>query len=51
MAKFIYNNAKNSGIGHKFFKLNYHYHCCVLYKEDINSCFKFKSVNKLLIKL
>ena len=47
MAKFAYNNAKNASINHIPFKLNCGYHLCIFYKEDINSCSKSKSADKL----
>ena len=51
MAKFAYNNIKNSSTGHTFFKLNYGYYFYISYKKNINFHSKSKSVNKLLIKL
>ena len=51
MAEFVYNNANNTNNGHMLFKLNYRYHFCVLYKEDIDSHSKSKSVDKLSAKL
>ena len=33
------------------FKLNYSYHFPIFYKENIDLCFKSKSVDKLLTKL
>lgn len=49
--KFIYNNAKNANMSYILFKLNYDYHLEILYKKNINSCFKLKIIDKLLIKL
>lgn len=51
MAKFAYNNAKNTSISHTLFELNCGNHPNVSYKKDINPCFKTKSVNKLVTKL
>lgn len=51
IAKFVYNNNKNVSIGHILFKLNCDYHFQMSYKDNINFCFKFKSVDKLLIEL
>ena len=51
MAKFAYNNAKNSSIGYMPFNLNCRYHFCIFFKEDINCCFQSKIGHKLLIKL
>ena len=51
MAKFAYNNAKNTSTGHTLFELNCGYHSWVSYKEDINLCSKSKSANKLLVEL
>ena len=51
MAEFTYNNAKNAGTGHTFFELNYGYHLQMSYKEEVDSCSKSKSVNKLSAEL
>ena len=51
MAKFAYNNAKNTSTGHISFELNCEYYLWVSYKEDINPRSKFKSANKLLAEL
>lgn len=51
MAKFIYNNAKNTSTSHTSFKLNCSYHLWILYKDDINPCFKSKSIDDLSIEL
>ena len=50
IAKFTYNNAKNASTSHTPFELNYEYHPCVLYKEDIDPHSKLKSADKLLAK-
>ena len=36
MAEFVYNNAKNAGISHTPFELNFSYYPQMLYKEDVN---------------
>ena len=51
MAKFAYNNAKNTNIGHISFKLNCDFHLQASYKEDINSCFQLKLADKLANEL
>ena len=51
MAKFIYNNAKNTSMGYILFKLNYGYHPKMLFEDETNSCSKSYSANKLVIKL
>ena len=51
IAKFAYNNAKNTSIGHTPFELNYGYHPCVFYIKDINCRSRFKSANELLTEL
>lgn len=51
MPEFAYNNTKNASIGHMPIKLNYCYHSRISYKEDMDSCFKSKSVDELSIKL
>ena len=38
MAKFAYNNTKNSSTGHTLFELNCGYHLCVFFEEDTNLC-------------
>lgn len=51
IAKFAYKDAKNASSGNNLFELNCNYYFQILYKKDIDSCFKFKSANKLLAKL
>ena len=51
MAKFAYNNAKNTSTDHTLFKLNYGYHPCVSYKEDLDPHSKSKTTEKLSSKL
>ena len=48
MAKFTYNNTKNTSISHMLFELNCGYHSRMLYKDDVNSHFQFKLEDKLL---
>lgn len=51
MAKFAYNNAKNTSTGHTLFKLNSDYYPKMLYEDDINFCSQSKTADKLLIEL
>ena len=51
IAEFAYNNAKNVSIGHTLFELNCGYHPRMSYKEEVNSCSKSKSANKLSVEL
>ena len=51
MAEFAYNNAKNVSTGHTPFELNYGYYPWMLYKEEVDSCSKFKSTDKLSVEL
>ena len=51
MTEFAYNNAKNASTGHIPFKLNYGYHPCVFYKEDLDPRSKSKSAEELSSKL
>ena len=51
MAKFVYNNAKNTSTGHTFFKFNCNYHFCVFFKEDTNLYSKLKIAKRLSSKL
>ena len=51
MAKFAYNNVKNSSIGHTSFKLNWGYHPCDFFEKNTNLCFKSKSTDELSAEL
>ena len=51
MAKFTYNNTKNTSISYIFFKLNCSFHLKVLYNKDLNLCSKSKTPDKLVAKL
>ena len=51
MAKFAYNNAKNSNTGHMSFELNYGYHPYVSFEEDTNLCSQLKWADKLSVVL
>ncbi len=51
MAKFAYNNTKNTSIGYTFFKFNCGFHSQVLFEEDVNSCSRSRLANKLADKL
>ena len=51
MAKFAYNNAKNTGTSYTLFKLNSGYYPRVLFKENVNPGLKSYSTNKLVDKL
>ena len=50
MTECIYNNVKNTSIGHISFKLNYRYHPRVSFKDDANSYSKFCQVKELAKK-
>ena len=50
MAEFTFNNAKNANIGYTPFKLNYGYHFKILFKEDIDSRSKSRSIADKLAK-
>ena len=45
IAKFAYNNAKNSNIGYISFKLNRGYPLCIFLKENTNFSSQSKSAN------
>ena len=47
MAKFAYNNAKNSSIGRTPFELNCGYHAWVSFEEDTSPCSQLKSADEL----
>ncbi len=51
MAEFTENNTQNASIGHNLFKLNCNYHLRVSFKEDVVSCSKSRSTNKLVEEL
>ena len=51
MAKFAYNNAKNTSNGHTPFELNCDYYFRILYKEKVNSHSKSKSADELSAEL
>ena len=51
MAKFTYNNAKNTNSNYTLFELNYGYHPCGFFEKDTNSRFQLKTVEKLLAEL
>ena len=51
MAEFAYNNARNISSSHMSFELNYKYHFWIFYKKEVDPCFKYKSIDKLAIKL
>lgn len=51
MAKFIYNNTKNTNTSNTSFELNYMYYPKALYEDEINSCLKSRSVNDLAKEL
>ena len=51
IAKFAYNNTKNTSNGYMLFKFNYGYHSRVSYEKDLNSCSKSKSMEELFFEL
>ncbi len=51
MVEFAYNNTKNTITGYTSFKFNCSYHPRVLFKEDVNSCSRSCSANKLAKEL
>ena len=51
MAKFTYNNAKNSSTGYTPFELNCGYHPHVFFEKNSNFCSQLKSADELLAKL
>lgn len=51
MAKFAYNNTKNTSIGNMLFEFNYEYHPFISYKKDIDCRSKSKATEKLSAKL
>ena len=51
MAKFAYNNAKNSSTGHTPFELNCDYHPCISFEENTNLHSQSKLADELSAKL
>ena len=51
MAKFAYENTKNSSTNHILFELNCNYDTKISFKKDINLRSKFRSTNKLVKEL
>ena len=51
MAKFAYNNAKNSSTGHTPFELNYGYHPRVSFEKNTDPWSQSKSADELSAKL
>ena len=51
IAKFNYNNAKNTSAGHMSFELNCGYHLQMLYEKEVDPRSKSKSADKLLAEL
>ena len=51
MAKFFYNNGKNSSTDYMLFELNCGYHPRVSFKKNTNPYFQLKLVNKLSAEL
>ena len=47
IAKFAYNDAKNTSTGHMLFELNCGYHPRMSYEEDVNPRFLSKSADEL----
>ena len=51
IVEFAYNNAKNANTGYTPFKLNCDFHPQVLFKNNVNTCFRSCSADKLTKKL
>ena len=51
MAEFAYNNIKNTSTSQIPFELNCGYHPRVFFEEDIDSCLRSRSANKLAEEL
>lgn len=51
MTEFIYNNIKNTNSGHILFELNYGYHPCISFADEVDPQSKFCLANKLAKEL
>ena len=51
MAKFVYNNIKNTSISHTLFELNCDYYSKVLFEKNVDFCLKSYSVDELAKEL
>ena len=51
MIKFAYNNTKNASTSHTLFELNCGYYPRISYKKEVDSHFKSKSADELLVEL
>lgn len=43
----MYNNTKNASIGHTLFELNYSYHLCIFFENNINLHSKSYSADRM----
>lgn len=51
MAKFIYNNYKNTSISHNFFEFNYSYNLYISFEDKVNPCLSSCLSHKLAKEL
>ena len=51
MAEFTYNNTRNTSTDYNPFELNYGFYLRVSNKEDVDSHFRSKTVNRLVPEL
>ena len=51
MAKFAYNNTKNTNTSHILFELNYGYYSQVSFKDNVDSYSRFCFADELVEKL
>lgn len=51
MTKFLYNNAKNLSISHRFFELKCKYHLNDIFKDEVDLYLNSKLIDKLIQKL
>lgn len=47
MAKFTYNNTKNTVTSYISFKFNYKYYFNILFEDKTDACLRFHFINKL----
>lgn len=50
IAEFVYNKDKNISIGHTYFEINCDYHPHNFFVDEVDSCLRSRTANKLVKK-